>query len=289
MKPESSTALPPSLLTRRDALRQLSAGTLLTLGLWPGALRAAGNGQGDSFRFVVINDTHYLTDECAAYLRGVVEEMKKAKPELCLHCGDLTDKGERDHMETVKQVFNDLAGPVYPVIGNHDYVTQTDSRGYAQTFPARMNYSFQHRDWQFVGLDTTEGQHYEKTRIPQETFRWLDDYLPHLSKKQPTVLFTHFPLGADVKYRPTDADALLDRFREFNVVAVFGGHYHAFTECKSGSTVFTTNRCCSLKRGNHDGTKEKGYFICTAGEGRITREFVEYKFAVREGAKPTTS
>ena len=40
---------------------------------------------------------------------------------------------------------------------------------------------------------------------------------------------------------------------------------------------FTTNRCCALKRGNHDGTKEKGYFVCTADQAGISREFVEYK------------
>jgi hypothetical protein len=43
------------------------------------------------------------------------------------------------------------------------------------------------------------------------------------------------------------------------------------------NTVFTTNKCCSISRGNHDGTKEKGYFLCRAKEGRIEREFVEVK------------
>ena len=44
-----------------------------------------------------------------------------------------------------------------------------------------------------------------------------------------------------------------------------------------GETVFTTNRCCAFARGNHDGTKEKGYFLCTARDGKFTREFVEVK------------
>ena len=48
----------PKRITRRDAVRW-SAGSLLALGLWPGALRAADKTGSSSFRFLVINDTHY--------------------------------------------------------------------------------------------------------------------------------------------------------------------------------------------------------------------------------------
>jgi hypothetical protein len=63
----------------------------------------------------------------------------------------------------------------------------------------------------------------------------------------------------------------------FNLVAVFNGHFHGFTQHELGRTVLTTNRCCAISRGNHDGTNEKGYFLCAASQGRITREFVEVK------------
>ena len=118
---------------------------------------------------------------------------------------------------------------------------------------------------------------YEKTSIQPATLQWLDDYLPRLNPRRPTVVFTHFPLGDGVNYRPQNADELLDRFRDFNLQAVFCGHYHGFTERTSGQAILTTNRCCSLKRGNHDGTKPKGYFACEAAEGKLTRTFVEYK------------
>ena len=266
-----------SLFSCRDALGRLSAVALLALGLWPGTLRAKDNGAGGSLRFLVINDTHYLTKECGEYLDGVVRQMKQHRAEFLLHAGDLTDKGEPRAFGAVKDVFRGLGIPMYPVIGNHDYIKQDDRRAYVQTFPLRMNYYFRRAGWQFVALDSSEGQHYEKISIQPETFRWLDDYLPRLNPKKPTVLFTHFPMGADVKYRPLNADALLDRFREFNLRAVFNGHYHAFTERTRGDVVLTTNRCCSLKRDNHDKSKEKGYFVCTASPAGVTREFVEYK------------
>ena len=267
----------PAMINRRTALERLSAGALLSLGLWPGALHADNETPDSSFRFLSINDTHCMSQECGPYLEGVVAQMQQANAEFCLHGGDLTEKGERNYLETVKDIFSVLPGAMYPVLGNHDYVTQTDRRAYTQTFPLRVNYYFHHRGWQFVGLDTTDGLRYEKTEIQPATFEWLRDYLPRLNKRKPTVVFTHFPLGAGVNYRPSNADALLDHFRDFNLQAVFNGHYHSFTERQSAGVTITTNRCCALKRTNHDGTKEKGYFVCEAKEGRITREFVEYK------------
>jgi 3',5'-cyclic AMP phosphodiesterase CpdA len=264
-------------MTRRDALGRFGAGALLALGLWPGALRADNESPAESFRFLAINDTHCMSTGCGPYLQGVVAQMRREEAEFCLHGGDLTEKGERHYLEHVKTIFGALPGQMYPVIGNHDYVTATDRGTYTQTFPQRLNYHFPHRGWQFIGLDTTHGQRYEKTAIQPETFQWLDEHLPQLDKRKPTVIFTHFPLGEGVRYRPSNADALLDRFREFNLQAVFNGHYHGFTERKAGQTVLTTNRCCALKRTNHDGTKQKGYFICEARDGRITRTFVEYK------------
>lgn len=264
------------MFTRRAVLGRLGAGGLLALGLWPGALRAAERGGGRSFRFLVVNDTHAVSPECAGYFTGLVDEMKKEKAELCLHAGDVTDKGERQYFGMMREVFSGLKCPWYPVIGNHDYDTPTGRTEYVRAFPRRINYYFTHGGWQFVGLDTSDGQKYEKTAVPAATFQWLDENLRRLNKRKPTVVFTHFPMGEEVKYRPSNADALLLRFLDFNLQAVFCGHYHSFTERVARDVPVTTNKCCSLKRGNHDGTKEKGYFVCETRDGRLTRRFVEY-------------
>jgi hypothetical protein len=41
--------------------------------------------------------------------------------------------------------------------------------------------------------------------------------------------------------------------------------------------VLTTNRCCSNSRNNHDGSPEKGYFLCHAKGGKVSHRFVEVK------------
>jgi 3',5'-cyclic AMP phosphodiesterase CpdA len=265
-------------VSRREWIHHSAAATL-ALGLWPGCARFSNNGHGEDFTFIEINDAHFSTPKCPAFFERVAARVRAhaAKPELCLMVGDLADHGSEKELGAMRDVLRGLDIPFRVVIGNHDYATQTDREAWNKLFPDRLNYHFEHRDWQFIALDTSEGLKYEKTNIQPETFQWLDDHVRKLNHQQPTIIFTHFPLGPNTQYRPLNADALLERFQEFNIVAVFNGHFHGFTERRVGDTVFTTNKCCSIARGNHDGTHEKGYFLCRARQGRIEREFIEVK------------
>jgi len=268
-------------LTRREALQKLSAASLLALGWWPGAVRAASAASPDEdFTFVVINDTHYLSPECGLWLERVLALVRAEKPAFCLHAGDLVDNGVRENHAAVHAIFEQLGVPLYVQIGNHDYATQTDRTAYEEFYPNRINYRFDYGQWQFVGLDTTEGRHFDKTMISDATLAWIDAELPRLDRARPLVLFTHFPLADGVTMQPLNANALLERFREHNLQAVFNGHFHGYTEHAWHAATVTTNRCCSLKRDNHDGTHERGFFVCTAEAGRIHRRFVEVPMPV---------
>jgi predicted phosphohydrolase len=264
--------------TRRELLR-LSAGTLLSAGVWPGVLQAEADGGPDDFHFIVVNDVHYLNARCGKWFEGVVRRMRShpEKIEFCLLAGDLTEHGKREQMAPMRDLLRGLGKPTYVVVGNHDYWTQEDRRVYDDFFPQRSNYRFDFNRWQFLGLDTTDGQRAYGTSVKPPTLHWLDETLPKLDKKKPTVVFTHFPLGPHVITRPDNAAPLLARFKEYNLQAAFCGHYHGFTERHVRETTLTTNCCCSLWHPNHDGTKEKGYFLCHAKDGRIERTFIEVK------------
>jgi len=264
-------------ITRRDLLR-MGAGSLLATGLWPGALRAA-DAKSDDFHFLVINDTHSVGKADADWLARVVKQMKahKEKPALCLHLGDLSDHGKPAELEPVRDVFKGLGLPLYYVPGNHDYLTPDDRKAYDDLFPKSLNYHFDHGGWQFVGIDSTEGKKALLSNVQKDALGYLDDTLPKLDRKKPTILFTHFPLGPGILVRPRNADEVLARFKVYNLRAVFNGHYHALTERTAGEVVLTTNRCCARTRDNHDGSKEKGYFLCGAKEGKVTHTFVEVK------------
>jgi len=267
-------------LNRRQMLR-LSAGSLLAAGCWPGALLAEGTGNSSAFHFLVVNDVHYLDKGCGQWFEKVIAQMKghKERTDFCLLAGDLAEHGRPEQLAAMRELCKTFDKPVHVVVGNHDYLTQEDRKAYEKLFPDRINYHFDHGGWQLVALDTTEGQMTRGTTINQTTLQWVDDTLPRLDKKKPTVLFTHFPLGPLVIGRPKNANALLNRFKEYNLQAVYCGHWHGFTERHVKDTVLTTNRCCSYRRQNHDGTKEKGYFLCHARDGKIERKFVEVKFS----------
>ena len=254
---------------------RLSAGALLSLGMWPGSVGARET-RNENFRFIVINDTHYMSDDCGGFLDRVVQQMRWHRGvEFCLLVGDLVEKGHRDHLSAVRDIFRGLRMPVYTVPDNHDCLTNTDRTAYDDLFSGRSNYWFEHGGWQFVGLDTTQGSAYEKTKVQPATLRWVDENVSKLERAKPTVVFTHFPLGDKVRYRPQNAEALLDKLRPLNLRAVFNGHFHGFTQREFAHAPVTTNRCCALKRFNHDKTTEKGYFLCTAKDGAVTREFIE--------------
>ena len=268
-------------LTRRQWLRLTAgagAGTLLSLGLWPGRLRGADAPPSDDFTFIAVNDLHALEPACRPWFDDVVRQMKASAPmaEFCLLGGDLADAGTPAQLTLIKNSFAALGIPCHAVVGNHDYRSMTDRSAYEKIFPDQINYSFTHRGWQIIGLDSSEGTRSKETRISATTLRWLDQNIPKLDAKRPTILFTHFPLGAVVFARPLNADDLLQRCYGLNLQAVFCGHFHGLTARPFCNAIITTDKCCSRVRFNHDGTPEKGWFVCQAVNGEIKRHFVEF-------------
>jgi predicted MPP superfamily phosphohydrolase len=271
-----------SKLTRREMIK-LSAGALLSLGLWPGRLRGGEAPASKDFTFIAVNDLHYTELQCRPWFNQVARDMKLSAPkaELCLLGGDLSENGTPEQLAAVRDVFRESKMPFYAVIGNHDYQTSDDSKAYDQLFPNSINYWFEYAGWQFVGLDSSEGMKATDTVISNRTLDWLDSNLPKLNSRKPTIIVTHFPLGKSVVARPRNADALLQRFLNFNLQAVFCGHFHGFTQRQFGHAIVTTDRCCARLRNNHDGTPDKGWFVCRAAKGEVTRTFVKF---VREAA-----
>ena len=232
----------------------------------------------EKFTFIAVNDLHFREAACRPWFEKVVAQMKQSAPkaEFCLLGGDLADQGTPAQLTGIRDAFAQLEIPVHVVVGNHDYIAGSNRLAYERIFPEQINYYFEHRGWQVIGLDTSEGTKSQNTVISDVTLRWLDENLPRLDRTKPTILFTHFPLGNFVWRRPINADAVLQRLAGLNVQAIFSGHFHGFTERRFGQAVLTTDRCCSRIRRNHDGTKEKGWFLCQAAQGGVSRRFVEF-------------
>ena len=266
-------------MTRREALARLGTASLLALGAGAGCQSARRGAGLRPFQFIVVNDLHHAGPECEPFFAALINQMRTHPDlEFVLLLGDLADTGKAVDLTAIRHHFQRLGVPFYPVIGNHDYAAMTDRGAYEEVFPGRINYWFRQSGWQFVGLDSTQGTDYQNTRIQAATLAWLDATLPKLNPHKPTAVFTHVPLGDDVPMRPLNADEVLQRLVGFNLKGVFGGHYHAFTARRFQDAEVVTNRCCSRLRDNHDGTRPEGYWRVTAAEGRLGREFIEFRF-----------
>ncbi|MEW6753205.1 MAG: metallophosphoesterase [Candidatus Latescibacterota bacterium] len=80
---------------------------------------------GTCFRLAHITDLHLGVDEgrltsaehLLADLRDVVAE---CAPDLIVASGDLTNRGSRDELEALRQVFAGVQTPIFPLFGGHD-------------------------------------------------------------------------------------------------------------------------------------------------------------------------
>jgi 3',5'-cyclic AMP phosphodiesterase CpdA len=244
-----------------------------------------------SFRFVVLNDLHYTDETDRPWLETLVEQVNKTgagggeKVELCLVLGDLGEMGTEEELTAAREILQRLKMPWYAVPGNHDgppgRPMNSPTSGleiYERLFPGRRNYMFEHKGWQFVGLDTTDGSGWQHVKARPETLAYVREAAGRLDKTRPTVVFTHFPLGAGVQYALDNGAELLASFRGLKIPVIFSGHFHGQTAVMYEGMELVTNRCCSMRREIHDNQKTRGYFLCRATqEGTVEREFVEFK------------
>lgn len=264
-------------LDRRKILK-MGAGYALYSSLLAGWAKAAEDAKpSDTFTFIVANDIHYFDKRCGQWLNDkVINRMNDHKADFCFVVGDMSEDGTKEQNAAIHDVLKGLKMPLYVCVGNHDHQAGNDDRTPFETnFPKSINYYFEHGGWQCLVTDTTQGRAGSKTSIHKDSLKFIADALKTLDKKKPTMLLTHFPLGFFLPSRPENANDLLNEFKDYNLQAVFNGHFHANTKRSWGDAVVTTNTCCSFHRANHDFDPRKGYFLCTAKDGKIDREYIQ--------------
>lgn len=267
-------------MNRRLFLRQ-SAMSVLAAGLWPGgrtARAAVGNAKAEPFDFVVVNDTHYRDERCGEYLTKAFGQIQAEarRPELILLAGDLATNGRQNELGAMKEILSAVKCPVHVTPGNHDYEPDKSGKQYDAIFPKQRNYVFEHKGWTILCYDSTLHVKWQGVAVQPDTLAWLDKTLPKLDPGRPMIVFTHFPLGDGVSMRSTNGDAVLRRFEKHNLRAVFTGHFHGLTEKQYRGIPVCSNRCMSFSRGNHDGSKEKGYFTARARPENVSHAFREF-------------
>jgi 3',5'-cyclic AMP phosphodiesterase CpdA len=269
-----------AMLTRREFLRvsAVGAAAATTAATFSQALgvraHAADSGEGD-FSFVIANDLHYRDQRCAAWFEKVTASIRelRPRPSFAVLAGDLSENGERTQLGAIREIFGTLPLPVKAVIGNHDHHAGDGRKAFAELFGAAPNARFDFGAWQFLLLDSTEGNSVFRTRISNETLQWVEAAAKGIDREKPVLVVTHFPLGRNW-LRPVNARAVIEPLRDCRFQGSFGGHWHGWTEPVDNGVHLVTGRCCSWWRTNHDGSDQKGYFVCRAMGERLQHRFV---------------
>ncbi|WP_020575660.1 PQQ-binding-like beta-propeller repeat protein [Actinopolymorpha alba] len=189
-----------------------------------GGAGAGSGGAAAPLSFAVVTDTHAnpLEGTRLGWLRLVFNSIARANPAFVLNCGDITDYGADDEYTAYLSTIPDSLRPkLRHVPGNHE--VRWDIHGaelYHRLF-GPTPYSFDVGGLHVAGLDPTQLLQ-EPGHFGREHLRWLTT---DLRDAGPSVLFLHYPLGAE-HYYVNDQDAFFETVAELPVRAVFAGHIH---------------------------------------------------------------
>ena len=223
---------------------------------------------------------HIKDQASTAYPRKVIEAMNQENGDLVLAVGDMASKPTRAELELAKGVLDHSKAPYYPVVGNHDSPRYgVEETMFLEVFSLKeSSYSFVHRGILFLGIDHGCGPRYKKNAVRPKHMAFIKETLANTPVDQPIVFFSHYPFARGVSYRTKNADEVQALFVGRPLLAMISGHWHGNTEKIENGILMTTTACSSSTRGNHDGTKPKGYRVFTIHPDRtVSTEFKEVK------------
>lgn len=313
--------------TRRQFLGTAAAGTA---GLAVGASTACASGVGgrpkplpadQGFRFVHLTDIHVRRlrrgDDGYRACVASVNALRPA-PDFVLMGGDMAFDGlytERDEFEDqiglFKEISSDLRMPYYECLGNHDLLGLSARRKVPVDDPEigekmimdrlgmeRSYYSFDHKGWHFVVLNTMEqvetsaGPSYHG-RISDEQLHWLGIDLAKASGT-PTICVGHIAAFNNLAqvWNDFELPAMYTRYvirnnrdlrqvlERHNVKAYIQGHSHRGEEYRYKDVWYLTSPSVSGAwwGGNwHDDKTGYTVFHCVGDQFTWERRYFEWE------------
>jgi predicted phosphodiesterase len=193
----------------------------------------AARDEDDSFRFLVVADTHAMVKAPG----GGVRENQEFAPRLgfinsidadfSIIVGDVIDgHAPPDQLERMWDGFDHIARKFrkrfFKVPGNHDIWDVDSERIWRERFGPTF-YSFSHKDCHFVVLNSEDQT--APQRIDGEQLAWLAADLERSSTARRVFVFVHQPLWTYESNWHTHVHPLL---ANHGVDTVFSGHWHQY-------------------------------------------------------------
>jgi 3',5'-cyclic-AMP phosphodiesterase len=305
------------ILDRRRFLKTIAAtGAAAALAgttkfAWP----AVPAGPAGSFDFIFFTDTHIepeldATHGCEICFRKIAG----MRADFAIMGGDHVYDAlgvERKRADLVFDLYEKtqqmIGMPLYQTIGNHDAfgvltksgITPSDpyygKKMYEDRVSRRTYYSFDHKGWHFVVLDSiqpTEDRLWE-ARVDDAQLRWLENDLNGVAPGTPIIVAVHVPVvtafatwAPDVdtarKYNTlsvANAPQVVTLLDSHNVVAVLQGHTHVneFIELRNTKYITGGAVCGNWWHGPRLGFPE-GFTVVSLRDSQISTHYETYGF-----------
>lgn len=181
----------------------------------------------------------------------------------------------------------------YATIGNHDRFYGCEKsdplfeRGLFEKYLNKSYYSFDHKGWHFIVLNTSN------SIVDEDQKQWLAADLELIASETPIIISTHVPFlsvyypALDGKYTSTDTfknfKEIWDMFEGKNLKLVLQGHMHLYEEIKVKGVQFITAGAVSASwwGGEYHGTEE-GYLQVNIDGDDFDWEYVDYGWEVNK-------
>ena len=264
----------------------------------------------DEFNFVFMTDIH-LQPELGAHeaFKKVIDTANALNPDFIMTGGDLVFDVLRGQersdslFQSYKKAIKGFKSPVYNCIGNHGlYGIYEESKispehpdykyGMFERHLGKSYYSFNHKGWHFIVLNSIEEQNKRFIgKVNEEQLEWLRADLENTDVKTPISVTLHIPLISAFNQRypnnPTEmvrnADEVLKMFEGHNLRLVLQGHLHWVEDLfLEGKTHFITGGAVA-GRPSWKGTRtgEEGFMLIKIKGQEVSWDYIDYGWETR--------
>jgi len=178
------------------------------------------------FKFAWITDLHIGYTGADENLSHVVADINSKHFPFVLVTGDIGEKGRNSELEEAKQILDSLNTKYYMIPGNHDTKWSESGCTKFSELWGDDKFNFVYNGVHFIGLNSGVILRGGGGHIVPEDLEWIDTVLSKINKSDPVIIITHHPLNGDVD----NWFKLINKFKEYNVVALFNGHGHSFLQ-----------------------------------------------------------
>ncbi len=198
-----------------------------------------GDVQDNPIRFAIIGDR--TSGHIPGIYGQIVVEIERMKPDFVMTVGDMIEEEADDSTLIIRNwdeydsLVDPISSDIYYTPGNNDIWSDLSEEMYRR-FAGEPYYSFDYQYLHFVILDNSRIA--TGADMPEDQIAWLIDELKENSGAGYTMVFYHRPFWAE-EIAMDKPDLLHDIFKQYDVDAVFSGHYHEYFSGEFDGIMYT--------------------------------------------------